>query len=102
MSKLLTVLSAADVEQTGSLSREDFTSVLTGFSLFRVKEPESILSLVRAAENELGTKEDEALIYQNLFMQVCDGLAILVNTIFSATYFFKILTLLVFDAVVLS
>lgn len=44
--------------------------MLTGFSLFRIKEPDDILSLIRAAELDLGCKEDDPMQYQNLFMQV--------------------------------
>lgn len=73
VSLLLSALAKADVEQTGMISKEDFTAVLTGFSLFRVKESEAILSLVQAAENELGCKEEEPMSYQNLFMQDSEG-----------------------------
>ena len=70
VSQLLTALSSADTEQSGALSRENFTAVLTGFSLFRIKEPDDILSLIRAAELDLGCNESDTMQYQNLFMQV--------------------------------
>jgi hypothetical protein len=72
--QLAAALKLADEQHggyTGALSREDFTLVLTNF--FRAKDGESILSLVKAAEIDLGSKVDEPLQYENLFVEDHEG-----------------------------